>query len=57
MLKEYLGNPSLLSKPVDGEPLFHYLGVSEYTVSGALIREEEKVQWPIYYISKWLIDA
>ena len=56
-LKEYLGKPPLLSKPVEGEPLFLYLAVSEYAVSGALIREEEKVQWPVYYISKWLIDA
>ena len=41
--KEYLGKPSLLSKPVDGEPLFPYLAVSELTVSGALITEEEKI--------------
>ena len=26
-------------------------------VSGELIREKEKVQWPVYYISKYLIDA
>ena len=51
-LKEYLGKPPLLSKLVDGESLFLYL-----VVSGALIREEEKVQWPVYYISKRLIDA
>ena len=40
-LKEYLGKPPLLSKPVEGEPLFLYLAVSECTVSGALIGEEE----------------
>ena len=57
VLKEYLGKLLLLSKPVEGEPLFLYLAVSEYAVSGALIREEGKVQWPVYYISKWLIDA
>ena len=56
-LKEYMGKPSLLSKPVDGEPLFLYLAVLEHTVSEALTREEEKVKWPIYYINKWLIDA
>ena len=44
-LKEYLGKPPLLSKPIDGEQLFLYLSVSKYAVSGALIREEEKVQW------------
>ena len=42
-LKEYLGKLSLLSKPVDGEPLFLYLKVSEYAVLGALIREEQKI--------------
>ena len=56
-LKEYLGKPPLLSKPVKGEPLFLYLAVSEHTISGALIREEERVQWPVYYISKRLIDV
>ena len=56
-LKEYLSKPPLLSKPVDGEPLYLYLAVTEYTISGALVREEDKVQWPMYYISKRLVDA
>ena len=56
VLKEYLGKPPLLSKPIEGEPLFLYLMVSKYAVSGALIWEEEKVQWLVYYISKRLID-
>ena len=34
-----------------------YLTVSEEAVSTALVREEEKVQWPIYYVSKRLLDA
>ena len=34
-----------------------YMALSEYVVSGELIREEEKVQRPVYYISKQLIDA
>ena len=56
-LKEYLGKLPLLLKPVKGEPLFLYVAVLEYAISGALIQEEEKVQWPVYYISKRLIDA
>ena len=56
-LKEYLSKPPLLSKLVDGKTLFLYLAVSEYAISGALIREEEKIQWLVYYINKWLIDA
>ena len=56
-LKEYLGKPPLLTKPVEGEPIFLYLVVSEYAISGELIREEQKVQWLVYYISKCLIDT
>ena len=43
LLKKYLSKPSLLSKPVDSEPLYLYLVVMEYTISGTLVREEEKV--------------
>ena len=56
-LKEYLNKPPLLSKPVEDEPLYLYLVVMEYTISGALVRGEEKVQWPVYYISKRLINV
>ena len=56
-LKEYLSKSSLLSKPVEGEPLYLYLAVTEYAISGALIREENKVEWPVYYNSKQLVDA
>ena len=57
LLKEYLSKPSLLSKPIKGEPFYIYLAVTEYAISGASVREEEKVQWLVYYISKRLIDA
>ena len=43
-LKEHLGCPPLLSKPIDGEKLYLYLVVSKKVVSITLIREEEKVQ-------------
>ena len=33
------------------------LEVLEHAISGGLIREEEKVQWPVYYINKQLINA
>ena len=32
--KEYLSKPPLLSKPVEGEPLYLYLFVTEYVISG-----------------------
>ena len=39
------------------EELFLYLAVSPAAVSAALIREEEKVQKPVYYASRALRGA
>ena len=43
-LKEQLGHPSLLSKPIEGEELYLYLTISEEAINVVLVREEEKVQ-------------
>ena len=51
-LKHYLSNPLLLSLSKEGEDLFLYLVVSVIAVSAALIREENKVQLPVYYVSQ-----
>ena len=40
-----------------GEELYLYLAVSPHAISSALIREEDKVQRPVYYISKALRGA
>ncbi|KAK3042740.1 hypothetical protein RJ639_000798 [Escallonia herrerae] len=56
-LKTYLSFPPLLSKPLPGENLFLHLSVTEVTISTILIREEDGVQKPIYYISKVLQDV
>ena len=56
-LKEHLGHPLLLSKPIEEKKLYLYLIISKEAVSTALVREEEKVQWPLYYVSKRLSDA
>ncbi|KAL5571713.1 hypothetical protein UlMin_021310 [Ulmus minor] len=56
-LKSYIGQPPLLSKPHEGDSLILYLAVSKGAVSSALVREEDGVQWPIYYTSKSLLDA
>ena len=47
----------LLSPFVLGEELYLYLGVSPHAVSSALIREEGKVQKPVYYTSRALRGA
>ena len=51
-LKHYLSNPPLLSPFKEGEDLFLYLAISITVVSAALIREENRIQLPVYYISQ-----
>ena len=51
-LKRYLSNPPLLSPSKEGENLYLYLAVSTTAVSAALIREEDKKQLPVYYVSQ-----
>ena len=56
-MKAYLSALPLLSPLQPGEELFLYLVVSPVAVSTALIREEEKVQKPVYYASRVLRGA
>ena len=53
----YLIAAPLLSPSIMGEELFLYLAVTPHAVSSALIREEGKVQKPVYYTSKALRGA
>ena len=55
-LKQYIRRPPLLAKPKEKEDLYLYLVVFEHSVSAVLVREEEIMQWPIYYVSKALLD-
>ena len=56
-LKVYLTTTPLLSPSIPGEELYLYLAVSPHAVSSALIREERKVQKPVYYTSRALKGA
>lgn len=56
-LKEYLSNPRILSRPEKEEVLFAYIEVTCYTVSLVLVRMENRVQKPVYYVSKSLQEA
>ena len=56
-LKIYLTMAPLLSFSMLGKELYLYLAVTPYVVSSALIREEERVQKPVYYTSKVLKGA
>ncbi|GKU95991.1 hypothetical protein SLEP1_g9277 [Rubroshorea leprosula] len=56
-LKQYLASAPLLSKPMEGESLYMYLGVIEEAVSSVILREENRNQKPICYVSKVLQGA
>ncbi|XP_059428650.1 uncharacterized protein LOC132162426 [Corylus avellana] len=56
-LKRYLVSPPLLSRTIPREVLYLYLAVSPTAVSAALIREEEGVHKPVYFISRALHGA
>ena len=53
----YLTAAPLLSSSIIGEELYLYLAVSLHAISSALIREERKIQKPVYYISQVLRGA
>ena len=46
-MKTYLGSPLLLSRPVQGEKLYLYLAVSEF--SAAIVRDKDEVKKPLYF--------
>ena len=56
-MKAYLVSTLLLSPSKPGKELYLYLAMSPHAMSLALIREEGKVQKPVYYTSKALREA
>ncbi|KAF5779193.1 putative integrase, catalytic core, ribonuclease H domain, ribonuclease H-like superfamily [Helianthus annuus] len=46
-----------LTKPEKGDVLSLYLAVSSTAVSAVLVKDHEGTQYPIYYVSKSLLDA
>ena len=56
-LKDYLAQPSIISSPEPDEVLFAYIVVASYAVSLALIRVDDGVQRPVYYVTKSLHEA
>nr|XP_025634567.1 uncharacterized protein LOC112728581 [Arachis hypogaea] len=55
--KEILATPPVLGKPKVGEPLYLYLAITEEALATVLVREEGKVQQPIYFVSRELQGA
>ena len=56
-LKAYLTIAPLLSLSIPSEELYLYLVVSPHAMSSTLIREEGKIQKPVYYTSRVLKGA
>ena len=56
-LKAYRGSPPILSKPLAGEPLYLYLFVFDHAVSSVLIWNDSREQWPVYFVSRAMLDA
>ena len=56
-LKDYLARPPVMSSPEPDEVLFVYIAVAPYAVSLVLIRVDNGIQRPVYYVSKSLHEA
>lgn len=56
-LKSYLTLPPLLARPKQDEDFYVYMSVTDHVVCGVLVKENEGVQSPFYYVSKSLVEA
>ena len=56
-LNWYLSYPHVLSRPKKEEVLYAYIAVNNHTLSLVLVRTNDRVQKPVYYVSKSLQEA
>ena len=56
-LKWYLSTPHVLSRPKKEEVLYAYIAVTNHTVSLFLVKTNDGVQGPVYYVSKSLQEV
>ena len=56
-LKKYLSRPPIMSSPEVDEILYAYIAVAPHAVSLVLIRDDNGLQKPVYYVSKSLHEA
>jgi len=56
-LKDYLSSDLVLTRPEPGEILYLYLGVAEEVVSAVLVRKDNKLHRPVFFVSHVLKDA
>ena len=56
-LKDYFSRPPIMSSPGADEVLSAYIAMATHAVSLVLIREDNGLQRPVYYVSKSLYEA
>ena len=56
-LKEYLSHPPIMFSPEMDEVLFAYVAVAPHAMSLELIRVDDGMQRPVYYVSKSLHET
>ena len=56
-LKQYLSHPPIMSSPMVDEVFFAYIAIALYAISFVLIRVDNGIQKPVYYVSKSLNEA
>ena len=56
-LKDYLAQPPIMSSPEPDEVLFTFIAVAPYAVSLVLVRVDNGIQRPVYYVSKSLHEV
>ena len=56
-LKKYLSRPPIMSSPEANEVFFAYIAVAPHAVSFVLIRMDNGIQRPVYYVSKSLQEV
>jgi len=53
-LKEYLGSPPILGKPIPGTPIRLYFVITDRVMSSVILQDQDRVQKPVYFVSKVL---
>ena len=56
-LKDYLSRPPIMSSPEADEVLYAYIAVAPHAMSLVLIRDDNGIQKPVYYVSKMLHET
>lgn len=51
-LKVFLSSLPILTRPIEGSPLYLYLFVTDHELSSVLVQEKDKVEKNIYFIRK-----